>query len=178
MSGAARPETVIVLVGAPAAGKTTLREQLVASGAVRDVVSPDDERAALREADVAAGRAPKPLQEYSLLAMRANAAAAERLLSAGRGYLADATHLRRRDRVAHVRAAREAGLPAIAVLMPDVPIEALRARNAARPELRRVPEDTLARHAHRRGLLSAALLREEGFDDVIEVAPLLESLSA
>lgn len=162
------PERVVVLVGAPASGKTTLREAFVAQSPIA-VLSPDDERDAMRARALAAGREPRALQDYSLPAIRRCEEAAARLLAEGRGYLADATHLRRRERVAHVRAAHTAGLPAVAVLLPDLPLEVLAARNDRRAEHRRVPENALARHAHRRGLLTAALLREEGFDDVVEL---------
>jgi predicted kinase len=160
----------MVLVGAPASGKTTLRIQLLAacSGSF-PVLSPDDERAAMRARDIAAGREPRDLQEYSLSALRSCAARADELLAVGRGYLADATHLRRKERVAHVRAAHEAGLPAVAVLLPALPVEVLAERNAHRPPERRVPDDILAKHAHRRGLLAPHLLLEEGFDDVLGI---------
>ena len=163
-------ESVLVLVGAPAAGKTTVRAQLLAaSPEALIVLSPDDERARMRARDTAAGREPRDLQDYSLPALRLCATRAEELLSSGRGYLADATHLRRKERVAHVRRAHEAGLAAVAVLLPDLPLAVLADRNARRPAERRVPDEILARHAHRRNLLSADLLRGEGFDDVVEI---------
>jgi len=163
-------DAVVVLVGAPASGKTTLRRQLLAAGAgPTAVLSPDDERARLRDEDVADGRVPRPLQDYSLSAIRRCEAAASALLGEGRGYVYDATGLRRRDRVLQVRAAHEARLAAIALLLPALPLGVLTERNARRPDDRRVPEEILARHAHRRSLLSAELLLEEGFDDVIEV---------
>jgi predicted kinase len=165
-----RAEAVIVLVGAPASGKSTLRRALQADGMVPErVLSLDDERAALRDRDADAGREARDLQDYSLPALRRCEEAATRLLADGRGYLADATHLRRRERVAHVRAAHAAGLPAVAMLLPALPVEVLAERNAVRAPDCRVPDDILARHAHRRSLLTAELLREEGFDDVIEV---------
>jgi predicted kinase len=163
-------ERVVVLVGAAASGKTTLRQRLLADGMAPDqVLSLDDERAQLWDRDVASGAEPRPLQDYSLTAVRRCDAAARRLLAGGRGYLADATHLRRRERVAHVRAGHAAGLPVVAILLPSVPLDELRRRNALRLAHRRVPEEILGRHAHRRELLTAAMLRDEGFDDVVEL---------
>ena len=174
------PGSVLVLVGAPASGKTALRTQLMTEGGDATeplvILSPDDERGRMRARDVAAGREPRNLQEYSLPALRRCAAGAEEVLSLRRGYLADATHLRRKERVAHVRAAREAGLPAVAVLLPDLPLAVLADRNSRRSEERRVPDGILARHAHRRGLLSVELLRAEGFDDVREIPPSAQGL--
>jgi predicted kinase len=165
------PEVVMVLVGAPASGKTTLRRRLLAEAATSfPVLSPDDARATLRAQDIAAGSEPHDLQDYSLSALRSCAARAADLLAAGRGYLADATHLRRKERVAHIRAAHDAGLPAVAVLLPVLPVEVLAERNARRTPDRRVPHDILAKHAHRRGLLTPQLLREEGFDEVLEIS--------
>ncbi|WP_210481729.1 AAA family ATPase [Naasia sp. SYSU D00948] len=163
-------DAVVVLVGAAASGKTTFRRALLAADAApRAVLSLDDERLALRERDSDTGREPRPLQDYSRPAVLRCEAAAQKLLSQRRGYLADATHLRRRERIPHVRAAHEAGLPAIAVLLPAVGIDVLRERNGARPELHRVPDEILERHEHRRSLLSRELLLEEGFDEVVEV---------
>jgi predicted kinase len=169
--GADGPDTeaVIVLVGAPGSGKTTLRNRLLGEGRATAVLSLDDERVALRERDAAAGRAPRDLQDYSLPALHRCTAAARALLADGHGYLADATHLRRKERVLHVRAARRAGLRVVAYLLPDLPVATLAARIAARPEQRPVPDEVLARHAHRRSLLTARMLEEEGFDEVVEV---------
>jgi predicted kinase len=106
----AGPSTVTVLVGAPASGKTTLRARLVADGLAAVVLSLDDERAALRDEDLAAGRPARPLQGYSHRAVQRCAARAQALLAEGRGYLMDATNLRRRERVSQLRAAQAAGL--------------------------------------------------------------------
>jgi predicted kinase len=165
-------EAVVVLVGGAASGKTTVRKQLLAAGAAPcDVLSLDEERAALQERDLAAGREPRELQDYSLPAVRRWEAAAQDLLASGRGYVAAATHLRRRERVTHVRAAHAVGLPAVAILLPALPADVLSEHNALRAAHRRVPENVLARHVHRRSLLSAELLLAEGFDEVVEVAP-------
>lgn len=164
------PGAVVVLVGPAASGKTTLRESLLLRNSF-EVISLDDERAALRERDVAAGRPPRELQDYSWTAVRRCEAAAGELLARGVGYLADATHLRRRERTPHVRDAHAAGLRAVAMLLPTLPFEELQARNARRPEFRRVPDEVLERHAHRRSLLTRDLLLEEGFDEVVDVVP-------
>jgi predicted kinase len=160
---------VVVLVGPPAAGKTTVRRRLVNAGlSPSQVVSLDDLRRAARSRAVAEGGTVRPLQDYTLTALREADHRQEQLLTAGLGYVADATHLRRRERVVHVRAAHAAGLPALAVLLPDLPLDTLRTRDALRPADERVPGDALAAFAHRRSLLTADLLRGEGFMQVYD----------
>ena len=159
-----RQPSVVVLVGAPASGKTSFRRQLLAAGLDPSlVVSLDDLRRELRDASLD----PKPLQEYTVAALRIAGERQRALVEAGRGYLADATNLRRRERVGHVATAGP--LPAYAVLLPDVPLPVLLERNARRPEDERVPEDVIAAFAHRRGLLSRETLLTEGFRDVVVV---------
>lgn len=166
------PGRVVVLVGAAGSGKTTVREAVVAAGlAPERVVSLDDLRVHARERDALAGREPRPLQTYSYVAVLAAAAQQERLLAAGTGYLVDATHLRRRERVAHVRAAASAGLPAVAVLLPALPVQVLHERVLRRPPERHVPVDVLARQAHRRSLLHVDSVAEEGFAAVYVADP-------
>ena len=158
------PEGVVVLVGPPAAGKSTLRRRLVRAGLdVGAVVSLDDLRREFRAADLAAGAPPRDVQDYSLRAARRAARRGDALAALGVGYVADATHLRRAERREHVRRARDTDLPAEAVLLPDVPLLELLQRNATRPPDERVPEEVLGRFAHRRSLLGTDLLRDEGF---------------
>ncbi|WP_308220266.1 AAA family ATPase [Kineococcus sp. TRM81007] len=167
--GVAAP-VVLVLVGAAGSGKTTLRRALLTRTAqALTVVSLDDLRRELRAADAAAGRPVRELQGYSLPAVRRARRRCQALAGLGAGYLADATHLRRAERVVHVRAAAAAGLPAEAVLMPDLPLDELLRRDRGRPPEERVPADVLGRHAHRRSLLTAAGLRADGFTAVHEV---------
>ena len=155
-------------MGAAASGKTTLRRRLVERGLPAErVVSLDDLRRMLRDADAAAGRPTKEPQGYTLRALRLAAARQAELLARGEGYLLDATSLRRRDRVEHVRAAHAAGLPAVAFLLEPLPPGTLAARNSQRSAEQVVPDDVLARQSHRHGLLDSALLREEGFDVVV-----------
>jgi predicted kinase len=154
----------VVLVGPPASGKSTVRRQLVADGLPPElVVSLDDLRRELRNRSAA----PRPLQDYTLAALRIAGERQRRLVEAGRGYVADAQHLRRRERVAHVAAA--GGLMTVAILLPDLPLGLLLERNALRGEDERVPDDVVARAAHRRSLLTADLLRAEGFTEVREL---------
>lgn len=167
-----RLPAVVVLIGPPASGKTTLRRLLVDAGLPGElVVSLDDLRREIAAEVGVAGGPVRPPQDWTPRALREADVRQARLLAAGRGYLADSTHLRRRDRVAHVRAAHAAGLPAVALLLPALPVEELARRNARREDEARVPDDVLRRHAHRRSLLDAALLRGEGFDEVVDVMP-------
>jgi predicted kinase len=161
---------ILVLVGASGSGKTTLRGELVAAGLPEDlVVSLDDLRREARRWDIAHGRVPRALQDYSALAVRLAVRRGNALAAFGAGYVADATHLRRKDRRLHVRTAEDTGLPSRAVLTPVLPLEALVERNARRPLDEAVPVDVLARQAHRRSLISAAALSEEGFSAVVEL---------
>ncbi len=121
---------------------------------------------AARDDDVRRGRSPRQLQDYSALAVRRAARRADALATYGAGYLADATHLRRKERREHVLRASDTGLRVAAVLLPPPPLEELLRRNLARPEDERVPEAVLARQHHRRSLLTADLLGDEGFTDV------------
>jgi predicted kinase len=159
---------VVVLVGTSGSGKTTLRRRWVDEGLPAElVVSLDDLRREALADDVTRGRPPRPLQDYSAAAVRRAATRYDALAAFGAGYLADATHLRRRDRTPHVRAARETGLPSVAVLLPLPHLEELFRRDAGRPADERVPAEVLARQHHRRSLLSAGMLADEGFDEVL-----------
>ena len=166
----ARMPAVVVLVGASASGRTTLRRALHDAGLPEDlVVSLDDLRRRARAWDEAHGRAARDLQEYSALAVRQAARRCDALAGFGAGYLADATHLRRRDRRLHLRVAAETGLEPRAVLTPVEPVEVLVERNLRRPADETVPLDALLRQVHRRSLLSADVLLAEGFASVLQV---------
>jgi predicted kinase len=167
---ALRAPVVGVLVGTSGSGKTTLRRAVVAAGLPEDhVVSLDDLRHAARQDALDRGLLPRRLQDYSAVAVRRATRRQDVMAALGTGYLADATHLRRRDRRVHVLTARGAGLPAVAVLMPEAELTELLARNARRSADEQVPDDVLARQHHRRSLLSATLLHDEGFDRVLEL---------
>ena len=153
-----------VLVGPPASGKTTLRRRLVAAGlpAAR-VVSLDELRRQVAARVEAAGGPVRSPEEWTKHALRLAARLRLELLADGAGYLADATHLLSSERAVHLQGAAQAGLPAVALLLPDLPLEVLRERNAGRTGHDRVPEQVLEQFASRRSLLRADLLREEGF---------------
>ncbi|WP_432520072.1 AAA family ATPase [Kineococcus sp. SYSU DK006] len=167
--GVPLPRAVVVLVGAAASGKTTLRRRWVAAGLDPGcVVSLDDLRRRLRAEDLHRGAADRGAQAYTLPALRRAARRCDALAGFGVGYLADATHLRRSERRVHVARAAAAGLPAVAVLLPALDVAQLLRRDASRAPEERVPADVLARHAHRRSLLSADGLRADGFEHVLE----------
>src|SRR4051812_22031650 len=105
------PPAVFVLIGPGAAGKTTARGRIVAAGFdPAHVLSLDDTRVALRARSEDAGRPVKPLQDYTVVALKICAERQVALIAAGVGYLADNTHLRRQERTDHLRAAHDAGL--------------------------------------------------------------------
>ncbi len=167
-----RVPAVVVLVGAAASGKSTLRQRLMAAGLDPAlVVSIDDERTFIRDAVLAQGREPKPLQHYTLPALRRVQARQDALLASGRGYVSDATNLLRSERRKHASQARAHGLPARALLLPALATDVLALRDSNRSELHRVPLEVLARHAHRRSLLRPDQMYDEGFTEVVEVAP-------
>jgi predicted kinase len=166
----ARMPSVLVLAGASGSGKTTLRRALESAGLPADlVVSLDDLRRRARAWDLAHGRPARDLQDYSALAVRQAARRCDALAGFGAGYLADATHLRRRDRRTHVSVAVETGLEPRAVLAPALPVEQLVERDQRRPPDERVPIEALLRQAHRRSLLSTEVLLGEGFRSVVEL---------
>jgi hypothetical protein len=59
-----------------------------------------------------------------------------------------------------------------------VPLAELAARNTGRPAEEQVPLEALRRQQHRRSLLSAALLLEEGFTVVVETDPVWSGVTA
>jgi predicted kinase len=140
---------------------TTLRRRLVAEGLPVDLVSAST-------TCVARGREPRPPQDYSAPAVRQAGRRCDALAGFGAGYVADATHLRRRDRRVHVLTAAKTGLAATAVLTPLLPLDVLVERNARRSSDEAAP-DVLVRQAHRRSLISTETLLEEGFSAVHEL---------
>ena len=163
---------VVVLVGTSASGKTSLRHRLEGAGLPAGaVVSLDDLRRGLRAEGVRRGLPARPLQDYSPAAVRRARRRADALAAFGHGYVADSTHLRRRDRREHVSVAGDTGLAALAVLTPVTDLGELVRRNATRPSEEQVPDEVLARQHHRRSLLTPSVLAEEGFRTVVTWTP-------
>lgn len=125
MSGAFPDGSLVLLVGPPASGKSTLAAMLVDAGVVdRDgVLSTDAYREALTgdAADTSADRRMWVQLRRDLLVR----------MAAGRTTVVDATNLFPRRRARHIRVARQHGRPVVAVRF-DVGVDELLARNAAR----------------------------------------------
>ncbi len=124
---------LVVLVGAAGAGKSTLAsrlfgpEEILSSDALREQVSGDP-------ADQRATRTIFAILHREL----------RHRLVAGRLVVVDATNVERAARLQLLRAAREVGVPAIAVAILAGPSD-VHARNAGRPG-RPVPVDVVDRH--------------------------------
>lgn len=147
---------LVVLVGAAGSGKSTLAARLFAPD---EILSSDAFREAVR-GDPADQRATRPA--FAILHREA-----ARRLGAGRLVVVDATNVERAARLALLRVARAAGVPAIAIVLA-VPAADAHARNAGRSG-RVVPADVVDRHLGRIAELGtdAAVivdrLRAEGF---------------
>jgi predicted kinase len=160
---AVAPGTVVLLVGPPAAGKSTFAARLVARGlvAARSVLSSDEVRA-----EVAGDEGDLRRDRGVFAAMRASLKA---LARAGETAVIDATNLTPGARAPWIRIARAAGRTVVAVRF-DAPLAELTRRNELR--IRRVPRGVLARLAREMARHGAAeQLRAEGCDEVVEADP-------
>lgn len=155
--------SLVVLVGAAGAGKSTfaarhfLVEEVLSSDAFRAIVGRgESDQAATRTAFAALHRA------------------LTRRLDAGRLTVVDATNVEPHARIALVRRARAARVPAAAIIL-DLPPRLVFARNSARPE-RIVDPAVVRRHlAILRRAIDRGLLEQEGFDVVYRIREAAEA---
>lgn len=143
---------LVVLVGAAGAGKSTFAarhfapDEVLSSDAFRELVGGDATD-----------------QRWTRPAFAALHRALRGRLRARRLTLVDATNVTPAARLALVREARAAGLPAVAVVL-DLPPGLVLARNAARPDRRAIPEHAVRRHlAAVARTVGAGQLAAEGF---------------
>jgi predicted kinase len=155
--------SLVVLIGPAGAGKSSLAARLFSPD---EILSSDAFRAAIA-GDAADQRATRP-------AFAALHRALARRLAAGRLTVVDATNVERHARLALVRRARAAGIPAVALVL-DLPAELVLARNAGR-EGRVVDPAVVRQHlAALRDVLDRDLLLVEGWTTVIVLADALGS---
>jgi len=152
---------LVVLVGAAGAGKSTFAAAHFAPG---EVLSSDAYRGRI---------AGDPTdQRVTGAAFAALHRELRRRLADRRLTVVDATSVQRRARLALLREASAAGVPAVAVVL-DLPRDVVLARNAQRPGARAVPEDAVRRHleALRRALDGGdgPGLEHEGFASVVRL---------
>ncbi len=154
--------SLVVLVGAAGAGKSTLAarlfapDEIVSSDALRAVVSGDEDD-----------------QTASKLAFRILHRTVDRRLGAGRLTVVDATNLAASARRPLIRRAQGLGFPAAAIVL-DLDAETVLAQNAARR--RTVDPDVVDRHlAAIRTTVDGGLLTLEGFDPVVILRSPLEA---
>jgi protein phosphatase len=152
--------SLVVLIGAAGAGKTTLAARLFEPG---EVISSDELRAAI-SGDATDQRATRPA--FTILHRDVG-----RRLAAGRLVVVDATSVEAAARRSLLRVAAAAGAEATAILLA-LPPDVVRARNAAR-QARPVAPEIVDRHLGRVARLMAngsgaarAVLLAEGFGDV------------
>lgn len=154
--------SLVVLVGAAGAGKSTLAarlfapEEVVSSDALRGVVSGD-------EAD----------QRASAVAFRILHRMVQRRLAEGSLTVVDATNTAATARRPLSARAKAAGVPTVAIVL-DLTADAIRAQNAGRARV--VDEEVIDRHiAALRRTVAGDRLAIEGFDPVVVLRSPLEA---
>ncbi|MFF7365417.1 AAA family ATPase [Streptomyces sp. NPDC008125] len=161
--------SLVVLIGASGAGKTTLARtwpasQVLSLDALREAVSDD------------AGDQDASGDAVAALHLLLEARMRRRLLT-----VVDATNVTRAAREPLVAAAKRHGMPAIAVMVAT-PATVCTDRQRPRPANRTVPDDTV-RHQHTAMVRSHPTLLSEGFNEIVfsdmlhQLLPYLERLS-
>lgn len=146
--------SLVVMVGPAGSGKSTLARRLFAAD---EILSSDALRAAVSgdEADQSASRTAFSILHRELV----------RRLAASDLVVVDATNLRREHRRPLLARARQAGVPAIAIVL-DLPADMVRAQNAGRARV--VDADVIDRHlAWLRRTVDDGQLPAEGFASVV-----------
>ncbi len=155
------PSSLVLLVGPPAAGKSTLAATLVDAGVVDadDVLSTDTYREALTGSAL---DTTKDRKVWSIVRR-----GLESRMAAGRTTVVDATNLFPQRRARHIRAARAHGRPVVAIRV-QAPTETLIERNDARDRV--LPLSVVLSMArHMREQAQPETLAAEGVDLVIDV---------
>lgn len=145
---------VIVLIGAAGSGKSTLA---TTTWEPTEVLCLDQYRALVADSagdQTATGDAVVLLQHVL-----------EARLRRGLTCVIDATNTEAQVRAQYVQAARRHDVPAVALIV-STPLEECLARNAVRPDERRVPED-IVRAQHHAATDARPHLSREGFDHVV-----------
>lgn len=152
--------SLVLLVGPPASGKSTLAAALVAAGEVArdDVLSTDTYREAVT------GDAGDTRRDRKVWA-RLRRELGDRM-AAGRTTVVDATNLFPRRRVSHIAVAREHHRRVVAIRF-DVAITELLARNEARARVVK-PAAVVGMAVHMRREVDTETLNAEGVDTVLE----------
>ncbi len=152
--------SLVLLVGPPASGKSTLAAALVAAGAVaaEDVLSTD----AYREAVTGdAGDTSRDRKVWARLRQDL-----DRRMVAGRTTVVDATNLFARRRGRHISVARQHGRPVVAIRF-DVAIPELLARNQVRARVVK-PGALVGMAVYMRREVDSETLLVEGVDTVLD----------
>lgn len=160
--------SLVLLVGPPASGKSTLAATLVAAGevAAEDVLSTD----AYREAVTGdAGDTSRDRKVWARLRQDL-----DRRMVAGRTTVVDATNLFPRRRARHISVARQHGRPVV-VIRSDVAIPELLARNEARARVVK-PGAVVGMAVHMRREVDSETLLAEGVDTVLDADQVRRSL--
>jgi predicted kinase len=160
--------SLVLLVGPPAAGKSTFARELVEHEQVapEDVVSTDTYR------ELITGRAGDTARDRKVFSA-VRAAVAERM-ARGSTTVVDATNLWPARRARHISVARAAARPVVAIRF-DVAVAELLARNAGRE--RQVPPGAVVSMARQaRHGASADALAAEDFDLVLSAEEVMSRL--